>query len=167
MADFSRDAAEVGSTFSEDSGTLAIRRSEAQSRHESNTRMAFNAKASSSVFREEAALAEGRRQRQNFLTMNAYDRHKMLINEYFLYYEGATQRFVQIPIWSDNPDFFFQFFWLCPILHTYCPYCDLILSDLYFHLFFSDFPILSIFLILFHSIYIFTYWLFSYLSILR
>ena len=111
MADFSRDAAEVGSTFSEDSGTLAIRRSEAQSRHESNTRMAFNAKASSSVFREEAALAEGRRQRQNFLTMNAYDRHKMLINEYFLYYEGATQRFVQIPIWSDYPDFFFfQFF---------------------------------------------------------
>ena len=90
MADFSRDAAEVGSTFSEDSGTLAIRRSEAQSRHESNTRMAFNAKASSSVFREEAALAEGRRQRQNFLTMNAYDRHKMLINEYFLYYPGAT-----------------------------------------------------------------------------
>merc|ERR1712062_950685 len=55
--------------------------------------MAFNAKASSSVFREEAALAEGRRQRQNFLTMNAYDRHKMGINEYFLYYEGATQRF--------------------------------------------------------------------------
>eukprot|EP00093_Oithona_nana_P000447 00447.XXX_2107_2757_1 [CDS] Oithona nana genome sequencing. len=55
--------------------------------------MASNAKASSSVFREEAALAEGRRQRQNFLTMNAYDRHKMLINEYFLYYEGATQRF--------------------------------------------------------------------------
>lgn len=93
MADFSRDAAEVGSTFSEDSGTLAIRRSEAQSRHDSNTRMASNAKASSSVFREEAALAEGRRQRQNFLTMNAYDRHKMLINEYFLYYEGATQRF--------------------------------------------------------------------------
>ena len=109
MADFSRDAAEVGSTFSEDSGTLAIRRSEAQSRHESNTRMAFNAKASSSVFREEAALAEGRRQRQNFLTMNAYDRHKMLINEYFLYYEGATQRFVQIPIWSDYPDLFFFF----------------------------------------------------------
>ena len=93
MADFSRDAAEVGSTFSEDSGTLAIRRSEAQSRHDSNTRMASKAKASTSVFREEAALAEGRRQRQNFLTMNAYDRHKMLINEYFLYYEGATKRF--------------------------------------------------------------------------
>ena len=114
MADFSRDAAEVGSTFSEDSGTLAIRRSEAQSRHESNTRMAFNAKASSSVFREEAALAEGRRQRQNFLTMNAYDRHKMLINEYFLYYEGATQRFVRFSILSnfqfvDSPDFFFFF----------------------------------------------------------
>ena len=115
MADFSRDAAEVGSTFSEDSGTLAIRRSEAQSRHESNTRMAFNAKASSSVFREEAALAEGRRQRQNFLTMNAYDRHKMLINEYFLYYEGATQRFVRFSILSnfqfaDSPGFSLFFF---------------------------------------------------------
>jgi len=93
MADFSRDAVEVGSTFSEDSGTMAIRRAEQAYRHENITNMASKAKASSSVFREEAALAEGRRQRQNFLTMNAYDRHKMLINEYFLYYEGATKRF--------------------------------------------------------------------------
>ena len=93
MADFSRDAVEIGSTFSEDSGTLAIKRAEQASRHASNTSMASKAKASSSVFREEAALAEGRRQRQNFLTLNAYDRHKMLINEYMLYYEGATKRF--------------------------------------------------------------------------
>ena len=137
MADFSRDAAEVGSTFSEDSGTLAIRRSEAQSRHESNTRMAFNAKASSSVFREEAALAEGRRQRQNFLTMNAYDRHKMLINEYFLYYEGATQRFVQFSIWSDYPDFFFQFCRFCPIL-DFVQFCDFIHFSFIWSIFFCS-----------------------------
>ena len=45
------------------------------------------------MFREEAALAEGRLQRQNFLTLNAYDRHKILVNQYYLYYSGATNRF--------------------------------------------------------------------------
>ena len=90
MSNFARDAEEVGSTFSDDPGTLAVKRAEQSHRHETLSGLASKAKASNSVFREEAALAEGRRQRQNFLSMNAYDKHKMLINEYFLYYSGAT-----------------------------------------------------------------------------
>ena len=88
---FVRDSEDVGSTFSDDPGTLAIKRAERDHRHDRLTGLASRAKASNSVFREEAALAEGRRQRQNFLTLNAYDRHKLLINEYFLYYSGATK----------------------------------------------------------------------------
>ncbi len=90
---FSRDADDVGSTFSEDSTTLAARSLERQARHGAMSAMASSSKAPFSVFREEAALEEGRRQRQNFLTLNAYERHKMLVNEYYLYFPGATERF--------------------------------------------------------------------------
>lgn len=93
MAHSSHDLDDLRSNFSEDSDTIAQRRSEALARREILSRNAERAKASSSVFREEAALAEGRAQRQNILSMNAYDRHKLLINEYFLYYPGSTGRF--------------------------------------------------------------------------
>jgi len=47
-------------------------------------------KASSSQFSNEASADEGRRQRFHLLSLNAYDRHKQLVNEYMLYYRGAT-----------------------------------------------------------------------------
>ncbi len=47
---------------------------------------------SASTFGEEAAADEGRRRRFHFLSLNAYDRHKQLINEYFLYHGGATDK---------------------------------------------------------------------------
>lgn len=40
------------------------------------------AKASSSVFSTEVAADEGRRQRVKLLQLNAYDRHKQLVNTY-------------------------------------------------------------------------------------
>ncbi len=43
-------------------------------------------------FGEERAADEGRRRRYQFLSLSAYDRHKQLVNEYLLYYRGATDR---------------------------------------------------------------------------
>ena len=43
-----------------------------------------------SFFSEERAKQEGRVRRLHYLTLNAYDRHKELINNYHLYYPGAT-----------------------------------------------------------------------------
>jgi protein FRA10AC1 len=93
MSNFVRDAEEVGSTFSEDAGTLAIKRAEQDLRHQNLASMSSKAKASRSVFLDEADMAQGQVQRHNFRTMNAYDRHKMLVNEYFLFYPGSTNRF--------------------------------------------------------------------------
>merc|ERR1719369_2124347 len=42
------------------------------------------------MFNSEAAADEGRRQRIHFLKLNAYDRHKQLVNTYQLYYPGST-----------------------------------------------------------------------------
>jgi len=48
------------------------------------------AKAHSGVFSAEAAADEGRRQRVKLLQLNAYDRHKQLVNTYQLYFPGST-----------------------------------------------------------------------------
>lgn len=90
---FGHDADDISSNFSEDPGTIADRRAERNIRHDHLNIRASKAKASNEVFRNEAALAEGRLQRQNVLSLNAYDRHKLLINEYFLYYPGSTKNF--------------------------------------------------------------------------
>nr|CAG4641313.1 EOG090X0H59 [Eulimnadia texana] len=47
--------------------------------------------ASKSIFASEASKEEGRRLRSHLLSLNAYDRHKMLVNEYLLCYPGATK----------------------------------------------------------------------------
>ncbi len=88
---FVGDAAEISSVFSDDPGTLAVRRGEIQARSQALGHLASRAKASSSVFRDETSREEGRKQRQNILSLNAYDRHKLLVNEYFLYYPGSTK----------------------------------------------------------------------------
>ncbi|XP_023329740.1 protein FRA10AC1 homolog isoform X2 [Eurytemora carolleeae] len=48
------------------------------------------AKGSKEVLRVEASLEEGRKQRQDIITLTAFDRHKQLVNTYQLYYKGAT-----------------------------------------------------------------------------
>ena len=47
-------------------------------------------KADKADFTEEVTQDEGRRQRFQLLSLNAYDRHKKLVNDYLLYFEGAT-----------------------------------------------------------------------------
>jgi len=61
-----------------------------QKRHDAISRAVSGAKASASVFRDEVSREEGRKQRHKYLALDAYDRHKMLINEYMLNYPGAT-----------------------------------------------------------------------------
>jgi len=51
-----------------------------------------HAKGSKDVFREEAAVEEGRKQRLNLLSLSAYDRHKQLVNTYQLYHKGSTSK---------------------------------------------------------------------------
>ena len=80
-SNYANDAEEIGSTFSEDPGTIAVKRAERRIRHDNLNFRASKAKASNEVFRQEAA----RPQWENIVTLNAYDRHKLLINEYFLY----------------------------------------------------------------------------------
>ena len=55
-------------------------------------RKASEPKASSSHFTEEVTQDEGRRQRFQLLSLSAYDRHKKLVNDYMLYFPGATSR---------------------------------------------------------------------------
>merc|ERR1712110_267818 len=87
------DAEDISSNFSEDPGTRADKRAEQNIRHGHLNIRASKAKASNEVFRNEASLASYIDQRQNVLSLNAYDRHKLLINEYFLYYTESTKRF--------------------------------------------------------------------------
>jgi len=49
-----------------------------------------HAKGSKEVFRAECAMEEGRKLRNNLLSLSAYDRHKQLVNTYQLYYKGST-----------------------------------------------------------------------------
>jgi len=54
------------------------------------------AKAHSGVFSAEAAADEGRRQRVKLLQLNAYDRHKQLVNTY----QGLTRVFWALALLS-------------------------------------------------------------------
>ncbi|KAK2705966.1 hypothetical protein QYM36_016101 [Artemia franciscana] len=46
-------------------------------------------------FTAESSKAEGLRHRSSFFSMTAYDRHKQMINNYFLYYKGSTSALQQ------------------------------------------------------------------------
>merc|ERR1712029_181563 len=61
-------------------------------------------KASTSVFSEEAARDEGRRIRHKMLSLNAYDRHKILVNTYLLNRPGDADRFLSRDTTNDRTD---------------------------------------------------------------
>eukprot|EP00088_Acartia_fossae_P023770 TRINITY_DN2477_c0_g1_i2.p1 TRINITY_DN2477_c0_g1~~TRINITY_DN2477_c0_g1_i2.p1 ORF type:complete len:324 (-),score=73.10 TRINITY_DN2477_c0_g1_i2:239-1210(-) len=63
-----------------------------------------HAKGSKEVFREEAGIEEGRKQRLNLLSLSAYDRHKQLVNTYQLYYKGSTASVLQRDATRDKRD---------------------------------------------------------------
>lgn len=47
---------------------------------------------------------EGKRQRFHYQALNAYDRHKQLVNQYLLYYPGATKEIFQRDTSKDKTD---------------------------------------------------------------
>jgi protein FRA10AC1 len=93
------EAAELDSSFDEEEEDEALldehvkakrRKREKRKDLAGKERLTKAAKVSSAHFSSEVAADEGRRQRYHMLSLNAYDRHKQLVNEYFLYYRGAT-----------------------------------------------------------------------------
>lgn len=61
-------------------------------------------KATATVFNEEYSREEGRKQRFHLLALDAYSRHKKIINDYVLYFKGAT-KLLQRDKSKDKTDF--------------------------------------------------------------
>jgi len=98
------DAADLESNFSEDSSYVEARKRDRDVRRNAVASAAGRAKASTSVFSEEAARDEGRRIRHKMLSLNAYDRHKILVNTYLLNRPGDTDRYLQRDKTKDRTD---------------------------------------------------------------
>ena len=80
--DFTRDDVDYDSTNEEDEDTRSAKRARRDLADKPRTDRREKAKAGRSVFSEEAVSDEGRRQRFQLSKLNAYDRHKQLINTY-------------------------------------------------------------------------------------
>jgi len=91
--DYTRDDVDYDSTNEEDEETRKAKRARKDLADKPRTDRREKAKAGRSVFTEEAATEEGRRQRFQLSKLNAYDRHKQLINTYqgFSYTTPALQ----------------------------------------------------------------------------
>ena len=61
-------------------------------------------RVSARVVAEEANKDEWRRQRAQILSMSAYDRHKQLVNDYMLFFPGATKMVLQRDSSRDRRD---------------------------------------------------------------
>ncbi len=61
-------------------------------------------KASARIMSEEVSKDEYRRQRADLLSLSAYDRHKKLVNEYLLFFPGATKLIMQRDSSRDRRD---------------------------------------------------------------
>lgn len=90
--DFCLDSAELDSTFDEDE--ISERKRKLQSRYDLTRKEPSTSvkRGSYAQFTDEVTRDEGRRQRFHLLSLNAYDRHKKLVNDYLLYYPGSTAR---------------------------------------------------------------------------
>ena len=89
------EAADLDSDFDDSSDEEVKRKRLRTEKRHDLSRKSLPAKAPrahSSQMGEEAAADEGRRRRFHFLSLNAYDRHKQLVNEYLLYHAGATEK---------------------------------------------------------------------------
>ena len=80
--DYTRDDVDYDSTNEDDEETRNAKRSRRDLADKPRTDRKEKAKAGRSVFTEEASTEEGRRQRFQLSKLNAYDRHKQLINTY-------------------------------------------------------------------------------------
>jgi len=88
--DFSKEDNGYDSTNDDDEESKYVKRARRDLAEPVKYDKRSKAKAHSSMFNSEAAADEGRRQRIHFLKLNAYDRHKQLVNTYQLYYPGST-----------------------------------------------------------------------------
>jgi len=88
--DYSREDVGYDSTNEDDTITRDAKRARRDLADKSKPDRKEKAKAHSSVFNAEVAADEGRRQRSKLLQLNAYDRHKQLVNTYQLYFPGST-----------------------------------------------------------------------------
>jgi len=88
--DYSREDVGYDSTNEDDTETRDAKRARRDLADKPKTDRREKAKAHSSVFSAEVAADEGRRQRVQLLQLNAYDRHKQLVNTYQLYFPGST-----------------------------------------------------------------------------
>lgn len=101
---FVSQAPDLDSNFGDDSVSDERRQEERQKHRDRLDQLASKSKASSSVFREEASRDEGRRIRMQYLSLNAYDRHKILVNEYLLCYAGASDKVLKRDTSKDKTD---------------------------------------------------------------
>eukprot|EP00092_Neocalanus_flemingeri_P001753 GFUD01001871.1.p2 GENE.GFUD01001871.1~~GFUD01001871.1.p2 ORF type:complete len:207 (-),score=74.18 GFUD01001871.1:1550-2170(-) len=88
--DYSKEDIGYDSTNEDDEDTRDAKRARRDLAEKPKYNKREKAKAHSSVFSAEAAADEGRRQRVQLLQLNAYDRHKQLVNTYQLYFPGST-----------------------------------------------------------------------------
>merc|ERR1719447_2532406 len=91
--DLTREAQNDGgydSTNEDDEDTVASKRARHDLAGGAKYDKKGKAKAHKREAHEEASFEVGRGMRSKLLTMNAYDRHKSLINSYQLYFPGAT-----------------------------------------------------------------------------
>jgi len=86
--DYTNEDADYDSTYEDDDDTKNAKK--ARRDLAEKPKKGRQAKAGISVFNTEHSAEEGRRQRYQLSKLNAYDRHKQLINTYQLYYSGAT-----------------------------------------------------------------------------
>merc|ERR1719228_2874739 len=78
------------STNEDDEDTRAARKGRRDLAEKSRYDKKSRALVHKSAAHEEASFETGRGMRSKLLTMNAYDRHKSLIDSYQLYFPGAT-----------------------------------------------------------------------------
>jgi len=78
------------STNEDDEDTIASKRARQDLTGKPRYDKKSKALAHKSEAHEEASFETGRGMRSKLLTMNAYDRHKSLINSYQLYFPGST-----------------------------------------------------------------------------
>ena len=90
--DYTRDDVDYDSTNEDDEETRKAKRARRDLADKPRTDRKEKAKAGRSVFTEEASTEEGRRQRFQLSKLNAYDRHKQLINTYQVRYWGLLIR---------------------------------------------------------------------------
>jgi len=87
---FSKEDIGYDSTNDDDEESREFKKSRNDLAIKTSTRHKNQGKAHSSEFSNEVAADEGRRQRVRLLQLNAYDRHKQLVNTYQLYFQGST-----------------------------------------------------------------------------